>query len=307
MTIDAVELDRGGAWGGGRLAGIAARRSITVVFWLLLVAFALAPLLGILSTAFSKSGFWQFPPHDLSLTWFRQFWQDAQLRNAFFVSLEAAVVASLVGAVVSLLVAVAASRRVRMGGRSRPRWALLVLIPLLVPPLGLGLGIRELYGNAHIPINAFTIGLAQVILIVPLTAGLLTVALEAVPVTLERAAASVGAPPRYVLLHVIMPTIRGALIAAVILGFIRSFDDAAVALFLNASNAVTLPVVLLFNFSETGVSNGLVAAAGSSLLFVGLIAAAVLHSTVGISKVFGVPGGASAGRELQSLRSGGSV
>jgi putative spermidine/putrescine transport system permease protein len=83
----------------------------------------------------------------------------------------------------------------------------------------------------------------------------------------------------------VLPAVRTPLIAAVIIGFVRSFDDATIALFVNGPGHVTLPVELLF--SNGTVDPGLLAAAGSSLLALGLIAAIVLDRTVGIGALAG--------------------
>jgi putative spermidine/putrescine transport system permease protein len=256
------------------------------VVWLVAIAFALLPLLGILSTAFSPAGgFWVFQIGHVTTSWWHQFLTDGQLRSALVTSLVAAVVAATVATVLSVMIAYAVAHRFRATGRPRSRAALLILTPLLVPALGLGLGIQNMYDRLSIPINSVSIGVAQAILIIPLTAGMITIALEAVPVSFERAAASLGAGSLRTAVSVVLPTIRTPLVGAAIIGFVRSFDDATIALFVNGPGHVTLPVELLF--SNGSVQPALIAAAGSSLLVLGVAAAILLDRTVGLGAIAG--------------------
>jgi putative spermidine/putrescine transport system permease protein len=256
------------------------------VVWLAAIAFALLPLLGILSTAFSPGGgFWVFQVSHVTTLWWHELLTDGQLMSALVTSLEAAVVASTVAIVLSVLIAYAVAHRFRTTGRPRSRAALLILTPLLVPALGLGLGIEDMYDRLQIPINSVSIGVAQAILIIPLTAGMITIALEAVPVSLERAAASLGAGSLRTAVSVVLPGIRTSLVGALIIGFVRSFDDATIALFVNGPGHVTLPVELLF--SDGSVQPALIAAAGSSLLVLGVAAAVLMDRTVGLGAVAG--------------------
>jgi putative spermidine/putrescine transport system permease protein len=248
-----------------------------------LALFVLAPLAGLLSSSLTTSPFWQFPPNGLTLKWYGQFFGSVNLVSSMFVSLGTALLVAVLGSAVGLLGALAIARHPR-GPRSGLK--VVVLLPLLVPHLALGLAIYVLYARIQIPVSVFSIGAAQLIIVLPLIVGLLVVALDGVPHTVERAAANLGAPPRTVFFRVTLPMLKTALIASAVIAFVRSFDDASLALFLTSASTVTLPVRMLTQMEHE--SGPLVAVGGSVLLIIGLIVALIVERTVGLSRAFGI-------------------
>src|SRR5262249_55014743 len=138
-----------------------------------------------------------------------------------------------------------------------------------------------------IPINVVTLALAQLILVLPLVTGLIFVGLLGIRPNVERAAANLGAPPWRVFVRVTVPLMRAAVVAAAIIAFVRSFDDSAVALFVNTGTMVTLPIrMLVVGEQEAGP---LIASAGSVLLFIALALAVVVDRVIGLDAAFGIP------------------
>ena len=280
-------MDRRRENGGRRL-----RVVLAAIFLIALVIFVVAPLVGIVGASLSTAIYWQFPPQALSLRWYRAFVGDPSLIDATKVSLVAGLGVGILGTVVSFLMALCIGRS-RISRRFRGALNLMVLIPLLVPAVGLGIGIYYLYIAASVPINVGTLILAQTILVIPLITGLLSVGLSGIRPNVELAALNLGASPALVLWRVTLPLMRPALVTAAILGFVRSFDDSSVALFVNSPTTTTLPVRLLTQL-ET-VSGPLIAAGGSVLLIIAVGAAVLLDRTIGLSKAFGL-------RDLEARR-----
>jgi putative spermidine/putrescine transport system permease protein len=252
----------------------------------ILVVFVLAPLVGIVSSSVTTSPFWEFPPKGLTLRWYQQFFANPQLVESTLASVGTALLVAVVGTTVSLLGALAISRR-RGGWHSSINVA--VILPLLVPHLALGLAVYILYAHLRIPVSVPSIGAAQLIIVLPVIIGLLVVALDGIPHSVERAAANLGAPPRMVFLRVTLPMIKTSVMAAAVIAFVRSFDDAAVALFLSSPTTVTLPVRMLTQMEHD--SGPLVAVGGAVLLIIGLVVALILDRTVGLSRAFGITKG----------------
>jgi putative spermidine/putrescine transport system permease protein len=92
-----------------------------------------------------------------------------------------------------------------------------------------------------------------------------------------------------VFLRVTLPMIKTSVMAAAVIAFVRSFDDAAVALFLSSPTTVTLPVRMLTQMEHD--SGPLVAVGGAVLLIIGLVVALILDRTVGLSRAFGITKG----------------
>jgi putative spermidine/putrescine transport system permease protein len=259
------------------------RRAARVLGAALLIGFVMLPLAAILGSSVTTTPFWRFPPEGFTLAWYERFFADPELVRSLVLSLATGLFAGLVGTAVSLVSAVGIERA---RGRVSRVAGIAVLLPLLVPNIALGLGIYMLYVELGVRVNALALGLAQLIIVLPITIRMLMVAVGGVTPNVERAAANLGASPLRVHLRVTLPIVRPSLIAAGVMGFVLAFDDAAIALFVNAPGTVTLPVRMLLSLDHE--SGPLVAAAGSLLLLVALVLIVALELTVGLAKAFGV-------------------
>jgi putative spermidine/putrescine transport system permease protein len=275
-----------------RLASKWLTRILVTALLAVLVVYILAPLVGIVGASLSTAIYWQFPPQALTMRWYEQFAGTRTLVDSTKVSLGAGLGVGVIGTAVSFLMALAIGRS-RIRAATRNTLNLAVLVPLLIPAVGLGIGIYYLYVALAIPINLATLIAAQVILVIPLITGLLGVGLRGIRPNVERAALNLGANPAVVVWRVTLPLMRPALVTAAILGFVRSFDDSAVALFINSPSTTTLPVRLLTQL-ET-IDGPLIAAGGSVLLLIALAVAVVLDRTIGLSRAFGL-------RDVESRR-----
>jgi putative spermidine/putrescine transport system permease protein len=252
---------------------------------LLVAAFVLGPLLGILGASVSSVNFWDFPPRGLTLDWYRAFLADPQLVASAYLSVSTGLAAALLGTLVGLLSAVAIARN-RLHPRVNRIFEVATLVPLLIPTITLGLAIYIIYLSANVPINFATLGAAQLVLVLPLITNLIVIALRSTSPNVERSAANLGSGPIATLWRVTVPGIRSTLIAAAILAFTRSFDDASVALFVNTPHALTLPVRMVIAMEQD--SGPLIAASGSVLLLLTLAAVVVLERTVGLDRALGI-------------------
>jgi putative spermidine/putrescine transport system permease protein len=264
-----------------KLLGLAAR----TLFAVLLIGFIAAPLLGILSTSITTTSFWEFPPTGATLHWYEQYLHTKELVGSTYISIAAALFVAVVGPALATMTALAVTRtRIRRGTRDVINVG--ILIPLLVPTIALGLAIYLLYILLHVPVNLFTLGMAQLILVLPLTTGLMATGLEGIRPNVERAAANLGAGTGTILGRVTLPLVRPALIAAAIIAFVRSFDDSSVALFINSPDTTTLPIRMLLDMIEA--VGPLIAACGSVLLIIAVVLAIILDRVIGLARAFGI-------------------
>jgi putative spermidine/putrescine transport system permease protein len=270
-------------------AGVRIRRALgllgKVVFAGVLVAFVMAPLAGVVSSSLADATFWEFPPRRLTLHWYQAFLSSPELINSTYVSIATAALVGLVGPSVAVLTALAMARS-RIGRTARGALNVATLIPLLVPTIALGLAIYLLYIIGHVPINLGTLGAAQLILVLPLVTGLLATGLEGIRPNIERAAANLGAGTVSILWRVTLPLLRPALVAAAIIAFVRSFDDSAIALFINSPATTTLPIRMLLDMQEN--TGPLIAVCGSVLLLMAVALAVMLDRVIGLSRAFGL-------------------
>ncbi|MPZ24902.1 MAG: ABC transporter permease subunit [Micromonosporaceae bacterium] len=248
--------------------------------------FVLTPLAVIIGSSLTPQRYWQFPPEGLTFQWYEQLLTDAEFMRSLLVSFVVAVIVTLIGTAVGLLGAIAIVRGPR--GTSQ-RLALGTLLPVLFPNVAIGVAIFMLYANLGVPIGIVTLALAQLILVLPFTIRLLMVGLTGINPNLERAAQNLGAPPGMAVVKVVLPLIKGATLTAALITFVHSLDDAAVALFINNPDTITVPVrLLLYQETQPGP---LIAAGGTILMVVGVVVCAVIVKTVGLGRAFGVSSG----------------
>jgi putative spermidine/putrescine transport system permease protein len=107
------------------------RGGATVVAFVLI----LAPILVVVVAAFSPTDYFQFPPPGLSLRWFVEFFRLDNMRNAFALSLELALLSATLATVLGTLGALFLARRRGMIAGTL-QW--LFLAPLVFPAIILG-------------------------------------------------------------------------------------------------------------------------------------------------------------------------
>lgn len=243
----------------------------------LILGFLLLPLVFILLFAFNDAPYIQFPPTGLSLRWVEKFLASPEFMGAFAVSLGLAAASVLCATVIGTMAALAL---VRGGLPFAGALSALFLSPLMVPSILVGLAIFQLFYLADLDRGFGALLIAHVAVTVPYTIRTVTAVLTHFDRGIEEAAASLGAPPGAVFRKVTLPLIRPGVIAGAIFGFIVSFDQFEVSLFLVAPNSTTLPIhmfnYLRFNFDPT------IAAASLVNLLLATVAIVVMERLMGL-------------------------
>lgn len=218
-------------------AGARGGWTLRVYFWIVIV-YLLLPVLIIVPTSFSAQDFLRFPPSNLGLRWYVDYftsdaWIDATLRSVR-VAFVAAIIATLCGS----LAAVALER-----GRppARPVLTAIFAAPAIVPNIILALGlfiVAVLLGLSGVEL---VLVLAHAAIGLPFTVLIVASALRQIDPTLERAARVLGAGPVRSFFAATFPSLLPAVVAAAIFAFFISFDELIIALFLMGEKQ-TLPV-----------------------------------------------------------------
>src|SRR5438046_115212 len=114
------------------------------------IAFALIllPIVIVVITAFSPGDYFEFPPPGLSTRWFIEFFRLAEMRNAFALSLELALVAATLATALGTMGALFLARR--RGGLATLLQSLF-LAPLVFPTIILGVALLLLYRTVGMP------------------------------------------------------------------------------------------------------------------------------------------------------------
>jgi putative spermidine/putrescine transport system permease protein len=214
----------------------------------LTLGFILLPLVFVVWLAFFRQEIPSFPPEGYSTRWFWAILDNRNFVGGFILSLQVGVAATLIGLVLAVPASLAIARR-RFFGRGPVNT--LLLMPLVVPGIVLGTSIYvaqiEVEIATGLPLLGQTLGLvaAHVLVVVPWIVRLVTASLAGRDPAAEEAAQSLGATPWVTFRRVTLPAIRPGIVAGALFGFVMSFGNLEMSLFLVGPGRTTLPIAIL--------------------------------------------------------------
>jgi putative spermidine/putrescine transport system permease protein len=257
------------------------RRSFALAFGALTalgLVLLLAPTVIVLITSFTSGFSLKFPPPGWSWRWYEALWRESpEIVGAFVLSLQVAAIATSVSIVLAVAAALAIARR-------REPWARLVeslfLSPLMLPTLALGLALLMLFNLAGTGLSFWTLVLGHVAITAPYVFRTTSASLVQLDPSLLESARSLGASPSHAFSTVTLPLIRPGVLAGAFIGFMYSFDNVAVSLFLSDARSEVLPI-RMWHIIESNLD---VRAAAVS----GVLVAATLLLMIVMERVAGV-------------------
>jgi putative spermidine/putrescine transport system permease protein len=235
------------------------RRSFTLVFGLLCtvaIVLLMAPTVIVVVTSFTSGFSLKFPPPGWSWRWYLALWNESpEILDAFVLSLKVAAIATSVSIVLAVAAALAIARR-------REAWARLAeslfLSPLMLPTLAL------------VAITAPYVFRTTAASLLQLDASLL------------ESARSLGASPVHAFRTVTLPLISRGIAAGAFIGFMYSFDNVAVSLFLSDARSEVLPI-RMWHIIESNLDVRAAAVSGV-LIAATLVMMIVMERLAGISR-----------------------
>ncbi len=249
-------------------------------------AFLPLPIVIVIVSSFSRTGYLQFPQRALSLRWYADFLTSDAWLHALGVS---ALLALLAAAAVTLVALLAVLARTRLAVPGAGVFDLLMLSPLLLPHAAIGVALLTVL-RALGWVGAYPgLLLAHAILCVPFAYRPLMNAARRMDLSMEEAAMNLGADPWFVFRAVTLPLLRPGIVAAFLFSFIISFDEVSVTLFLVGPGVTTLPVRVFTEIQESG--SPVVAAISSVLVVMTVALFVVVDRVVGLRLFMGGEGG----------------
>jgi len=219
------------------------------VFYALLVVFLYLPLLVLRVFSFN-SGDVAFPLQGFTTDWYHLFLANPSLIRSIERSAVVATVSSLIAVALGVLGSLALVRR-RFVGKSA--FAALVFSPLVIPYLVFGIALLVLFTavdkfltltmGTYIGLGLHAVVIGHVVVSLPYAILTIMPLLERLSVSLEEAAADLGASRWDTFWRVTFPLLLPALVSAFLIAFTLSFDEYAIASFL-AGPQPTWPVYL---------------------------------------------------------------
>jgi putative spermidine/putrescine transport system permease protein len=251
------------------------RQSFALSFYIGIACLVMiAPIVIVCVLAFSGDGYLRFPPQSFSLKWFSIFFGDGRWRQSLWSSVVIAVIACTVSTILGFLAAYALVR-----GEFRAKKFLLsfMLLPVIVPHVITAIAMYFLTARFGLVGNVVWIGLCHAVVTLPVVLLILLSSLQSVDINLERAGLSLGGSRLYVFRQIVIPLTFPGIMSATLFGFLASFDELIISLFLAGVRAQTLPVRIWNSLHldiepvVAAVSAFLIAITGAILLLDGII------------------------------------
>jgi putative spermidine/putrescine transport system permease protein len=215
--------------------------------------FILAPVIFVIWLSFFAQEIPSFPPQGYSLRWFTAVFEHRQFVQGFITSLQVGLLSTVIGLALGVPAALVLARR---AGRTAQNIGHMLLLPLVVPGVVLGTALYIFHVEAeilayekgyHLAVIGSLGGLitAHVLIVIPWTVRLVLASLAGIDRSIEEAALNLGATPWTTFRRITLPMIRPGIVAAALFGFVMSFGNLEMSLFLVGPGRTTLPIAIL--------------------------------------------------------------
>jgi putative spermidine/putrescine transport system permease protein len=198
-----------------------------------------APLVVIFPLSLSNETYLHFPPNELSLRWFENYFSRDDWLTPTITSIEVGLLTT-VGATLIGVPAAYAVVRGRFPGKGIV--TAILLSPMIVPVMILAIALYAIYAKHHLIGTVLGLVLAHMILALPYVVLIVSAGLRSTDESLELVALTLGAGRLRAFLKVTLPLLRPAVLSGAFFAFLASFDDLVMALFLSGTRAKTLPL-----------------------------------------------------------------
>lgn len=218
------------------------QRLFAPITLLLVLIFLIGPFLIIVAASFSAGDTLAFPPQGFSFKWILKVFTVESFRDSFVMSMFLAIG----GTFAALLLGIPASyamSRYKLPFSETVRT--IVSAPIIVPGIIVGLALLRYF---VVPIGlsiTLALFLAHTALILPYAVRVVSASLNNLRSDIEEAAVLLGSSRLGAFFRVVLPNIRGGILSAFILGFVTSFNQVPVSLFLSGPGVRTLPIDML--------------------------------------------------------------
>ena len=218
------------------------QRLFAPITLLLVLIFLIGPFLIIVAASFSAGDTLAFPPQGFSFKWILKVFTVESFRDSFVMSMFLAIGGTFTALLLGIPAAYAMSRyKLPLSETVRT----VVSAPIIVPGIIVGLALLRYF---VVPIGVsitLALFLAHTALILPYAVRVVSASLNNLRSDIEEAAVLLGSSRLGAFFRVVLPNIRGGILSAFILGFVTSFNQVPVSLFLSGPGVRTLPIDML--------------------------------------------------------------
>jgi putative spermidine/putrescine transport system permease protein len=216
------------------------------VWTTLVIAFLWIEILIILAYAFNGPVLQTWPIQSLTFHWFREAWNDQDVRSSLWLSVRVGLLATGIALVLGSAASFAIAR-FRFFGRESISF--LLLLPIALPGIITGMALNSFYVFAGISFSIWTIVIGHATFCVVVVYNNVLARLRRTSPSLVEASMDLGADGWQTFRFVVWPVLSTALVAGGLLAFALSFDEVIVTTF-TAGAQTTLPIFILDNIQR---------------------------------------------------------
>jgi putative spermidine/putrescine transport system permease protein len=224
--------------GRGRVSRIA-----LAVWTVLIMLFLFIPIAIIVLYAFNPSNVQSWPLHGLSTKWFSSTFHNQEARDAFWLSVRAALISTAISLLLGSMAAFAV-HRFRFFGREAVSFAL--VLPIALPGIITGMALNSFFSNRGVNFSLLTIIVGHATFCIVTVYNNVLARLRRTQASLVEASMDLGADGWQTFRFITLPVIATALVAGGLLAFALSFDEVIVTTF-TAGAQNTLPLWIFGN------------------------------------------------------------
>src|SRR5260370_26171105 len=213
----------------------------TILGRLYLVAgfiFLLLPIVTLVAFSFQKNQYASLPGQGWSLRWYIKLFSDGVLLQALKNSLIVSPLAATGACIIGFFAAYAVNRFVFAG---RTLLSLVLVLPILIPPLILGVAFLGLLSRLGLQGQLYSVLIAHIVLVTAPAMAIIQLRLSQMPASIEEAAWDLGCTAVQALYRVVLPFALSGIAGGWLVAFTFSFDEFVIAWFVSGFDQ-TLPV-----------------------------------------------------------------
>ena len=192
-------------------------------------AFLYLPIAVLVMYSFNGQGVGGFPPHHLTLDWYRMLWADSSIWESVWNSVQVALAAMAISLTFGIPAALALDRAQFPG---KALFRRLVLLPLILPGIITGLSLLMLFNLAGKHLDLLTIMLGHGTALISVATTEVFAGLQKLDRRQEEASLDLGANYWQTFWRITVPNLKLSIIGAALLIFTLSMDEIAVSFFL---------------------------------------------------------------------------
>lgn len=218
-------------------------RGATVVWWCIgaaITAFMLSPLVLLVLFCFTAGSQVSFPIPGLSFQWFAALFESSEFRDAMRNSV---IVTGTVGLVSTVVGTMAALALARTEARISGLMIMCFSMPVMLPPLVLGIALLSFFVEVGVPLGLKTVILAHLVFTQPFVIMIVHARMAAFNFAVVDAARDLGASRLKAFLTITLPIAGPSIVGGCLVAMALSLDDFIVTFF-TIGGGNTLPTFL---------------------------------------------------------------